>query len=136
MVRSAPVALVVTALLLGVATGPAAGAEQPTGPEARAIAKAVKHGSGVRPAWVAAEDPLISSSSRSWAIARQVETEAGDGRFQPKAVMLLRPQGSRRWVVVAVATKFVGCGIAPNEVVEDLTGDECPQGRRVKPVPE
>lgn len=75
--------------------------------------------------WYTVDRIKISSASKSWAVAWQRATKAGENTFQPAYLMLVNPAGTKGWTVVDVGTSMVGCGIAPDAVVKDLAG-ACP----------
>jgi len=133
--RSPLAALAAAAVVAGVAAVPASASKAPTAAQTAAITKAVKTtkvgGVNKTPkAWYTVGKIRISSASKSWAIAWQLSTKAGDGKFQPAYFMLVNLAGTKTWTVVDVGTALVGCGIAPNAVVKDLVGP-CPPGEGV-----
>jgi hypothetical protein len=119
-----PLAAVAAALATTAAlAAPAAAAERATPAQKRQIAKAMRASAvgGIVPArWYTVIDARVSSLSSSWAAAGQRPTKAGEGKFQPATVILVRPAGQKRWVLVDIGTAFTGCGIAPNSVLADL----------------
>jgi hypothetical protein len=72
----------------------------------------------------------ISTVSNSWAKADLVARPAYVSSFQNAIVVAVRLAGTSRWVVVDLGSSDVGCGIAPNKVLEDLfkTSRPCPSG--------
>ncbi len=135
--RSTFAATVVGVLALGLAAGPAAAKKSPTRAQAAAITAAVRSttlgGANKLPKrWYTVNRIAISSLSPSWALAWQTATKAGEGKFQPAYFILVQPQGAKRWTVVSLGTALVGCGVAPDVVIKDLTGGGCPPGEGIK----
>lgn len=135
--RSTLAALAAGALAVGVLAAPAAASKAPTKSQAAAIARAVETttlggANKLDRSWYTVGKIRVSSLSDAWALAWQLPTRAGDGRFQPAYFMLVNPPGSKRWTVVSLGTALVGCGVAPNVVVKDLTGGGCPPGEGIK----
>ncbi|MFN8204846.1 MAG: hypothetical protein U0S48_20000 [Solirubrobacteraceae bacterium] len=134
----APLALLAAgALTLAAFAAPAAASKAPTTSQARHITKAVRTtnlgGAGkLRRGWYRVDRIRISSLSDYWALAWQTPTKAGEGKFQPAYFILANPQGSKRWVVMSLGTALVGCGVAPDAVIKDLTGGGCPPGEGIK----
>lgn len=62
----------------------------------------------------------ISSVSSSWASAQLIATAAYRSRFQNVTIVAVQPAGTSRWVVVDLGSAQVGCGIAPDKVLQDL----------------
>jgi hypothetical protein len=127
--------LAAVALGTGLAAGPASAATSATAAQQAALTKAVQTtkvgGVNKTPkAWYTVDRIKISSASKSWAIAWQTATKAGENQFQPAYFILVNPAGTKGWTVVDVGTSMVGCGIAPNAVVKDLMG-ACPPGEGV-----
>jgi hypothetical protein len=139
MPRTTLATLVVSMLILGTLVGPAAAAKRPSKAQAAAITRAVRAaplgGAGALPrSWYTVDRIRISSLSASWAIAWQRATHRGEGRFQPAYFILVQPQDStaRPWAVVSLGTAMVGCGVAPDVVLKDLTGAGCPPGEGIR----
>jgi hypothetical protein len=137
MLRKTLTALAASALVAGVLAGPAAASKKPTKAQAAAITRAVETTTlgGVdhtSKAWYTVDRIRISSLSPSWALAWQTATKAGEGKFQPAYFILMQPQGSTKWVVASLGTALVGCGVAPDAVIQDLTGNACPPGEGIK----
>lgn len=65
-------------------------------------------------------DAQISSVSSSWASAQLTATAAYRSSFQNATIVAVQPAGTGRWVVVDLGSAQVGCGIAPNRVLQDL----------------
>ncbi len=128
--RTPLAAVVAAAVVAGVAAVPAAATKAPTAGQKAAIAHAVRTTpvgdvNRTPEAWYTVNRIKISSASKSWAIAWQKSTKAGQDKFQPAYFILVNPAGTKGWTVVDVGTALVGCGIAPNAVVKDLVG-ACP----------
>lgn len=137
MPRTTLAALAAASLALGALAAPASASasEKPTKAQARGIAKAVRaQTDNLNPKWFKVDRIRISSLSDSWALAWQTATKRGEGKFQPAYFILVQPTGiTKRWTVISLGTAMVGCGIAPNVVVKDLTGgDRCPPGEGIK----
>jgi hypothetical protein len=67
----------------------------------------------------------------AWAIAQVTPTPPFRNTLQGATVILVRSAGTNAWTAVDVGTSEVGCGIAPNQVLQDLygqSGDVCPPG--------
>jgi len=134
--RTMLAALGAGALALGVLAGPAAASKAPTKSQAKQITRAVKTtklggANRIGKGWYKVDRIRISSLSDSWALAWQTPTRAGEGKFQPAYFVLVNPQGSKRWVVVSLGTALVGCGVAPDAVLQDLVGVGCPPGEGI-----
>jgi hypothetical protein len=65
-------------------------------------------------------DAQISSVSSSWASAQLTPTAAYRSTFQSVTIVAVQPAGTSRWVVVDLGSAQVGCGIAPDKVLQDL----------------
>jgi hypothetical protein len=65
-------------------------------------------------------DARISSVSTSWASAQLTATPAYRSSFQNVTIVAVQPAGTSRWVVVDLGSAQVGCGIAPDKVLQDL----------------
>lgn len=134
----APLALLAAgAVALTVFAAPAAASKAPTKSQARHITTAVETtklggANKIRKSWYKVDRIRVSSLSDSWALAWQTATKAGEGKFQPAYFILAQPQGSKRWVVMSLGTALVGCGVAPNVVIRDLTGSTCPPGEGIR----
>lgn len=133
--RTPLAALAAAAVVAGVAAVPAAAAKAPTAAQKAAIAQAVRTTpvgdvNQTPKGWYTVDRIKISSASRNWAVAWQRSTKAGENKFQPAYFILVNPAGTKGWTVVDVGTSMVGCGIAPDAVVEDLVG-ACPPGEGV-----
>ena len=115
---------------------PAGAAKKATSSQAAAIAKAVKTtpvggANKLNKSWYTVSGQKISTVSKSWAVATQTPTKAGNGKFQPAFFILVQPAGTKQWVVVDIGTSMEGCGIAPDAVLSDLLnikGDPCADG--------
>ncbi|MBX5441487.1 MAG: hypothetical protein IRZ32_08160 [Solirubrobacteraceae bacterium] len=134
--RTMLAALAAGALVLGALAGPAAASKAPTADQAKRITRAVKTtklggANRISTRWYTVDRIRISSLSDNWALAWQTATKAGEGRFQPAYFILVNPQGSKRWVVVSLGTALVGCGVAPDAVLQDLVGVGCPPGEGI-----
>ncbi|HEU4658144.1 MAG TPA: hypothetical protein VFR97_11485 [Capillimicrobium sp.] len=135
MSRTPLAALAAAGLALGTFASPAVAAKAPTKSQARHIEKAVRaQTDNLNPKWFEVDRIKISSLSRSWALAWQTATKRGEGKFQPAYFILVQPTGiTKDWTVVSYGTALVGCGIAPDSVIKDLTGgDGCPPGEGIK----
>ncbi|HEY8584947.1 MAG TPA: hypothetical protein VIL49_18455 [Capillimicrobium sp.] len=134
MLRTPLAALAATAVAFGAAAAPAVAAKKPTAKQARLITQAVRTASdNLNPRWYDVDRIKVSSLSPSWAVAWQTATKQGEGEFQPAYFILVQPTGiTPRWTVVSLGTALVGCGIAPDSVLKDLTGDACPPGEGIK----
>jgi hypothetical protein len=137
MLRKTLTALAASALVAGALAGPAAAAKKPTKVQTEAITRAVQTstlggGDQIPKSWYTVDRIRISSLSPSWALAWQTATKQGEDKFQPAYFILMQPQGSSRWVVASLGTALVGCGVAPNAVIKDLTGGGCPPGEGIK----
>jgi hypothetical protein len=133
--RTPLAALTAAAVVAGLAAVPASASKAPTAAQKAAIAKAAKTtpvggANKVPKAWYRIDRIRISSKSSNWALAWQTATKKGEGKFQPAYLILVNPAGTKGWTVVDLGTALVGCGIAPNAVVEDLVGP-CPPGEGV-----
>jgi hypothetical protein len=74
---------------------------------------------------------LPSRQTGAWAIAQLKPTAKFKNTLQGGTGILIRPAGTRDWTVVDFGTSEVGCGFAPNQVLQDLygmKGDVCPTG--------
>lgn len=135
MLRTPLSVIAAAAIGLGAVAAPAVAATRPTKAEARQIEKAVRGAvDNQHPRWYTVDRIKVSSLSDSWALAWQTATERGEGRFQPAYFILVRPTGiTKRWTVVSYGTALVGCGIAPDSVIKDLTGGNgCPPGEGIE----
>jgi hypothetical protein len=137
MLRAPLAALAAVTVATGALAGPALASKAPTKSQRVHIAKAVRTtslgGANKLPnSWYRVTRVRISSLSPSWAIAWQTSTKAGEGKFQPAYFILAQPQGAKRWVVMSLGTALVGCGVAPDVVIKDLTGGGCPPGEGIK----
>jgi hypothetical protein len=128
--------LAVAALALTALAAPAGAAKPATTAQTGAIARAI-HTTTVGGAnrlpksWYRVTGAKVSTVSKSWAWATETPTKAGRNKFQPAFFLLVQPAGLKKWVVVDLGTALVGCGIAPDSVLSDLTGikgDPCPDG--------
>jgi hypothetical protein len=136
-----PVLALVALVSVLLCAAPAAASVKATARQQRALASAI------RTSPVAGLDKVptvryrvtgqrISSTSKSWAIARLVAQPAFRSRFQSGYVIAVQPAGTQRWVVVDAGSSEVGCGIAPNSVIADLIGarnaaEACPPGEGI-----
>jgi hypothetical protein len=137
MLRKTLIALAASALVAGALAGPAAAAKKPTKVQSAAITRAVQTSTlggadQISKSWYTVDRIRISSLSPSWALAWQTATKKGEGKFQPAYFILMQPQGATTWTVASLGTALVGCGVAPNAVIKDLTGDACPPGEGIK----
>jgi hypothetical protein len=137
MLRKTLTALAASALFAGALAGPAAASQKPTKKQAAAITRAVQTTSlgganQISKSWYTVDRIRISSLSPSWARAWQTATKAGEHQFQPAYFILMQPQGASRWVVASLGTALVGCGVTPDAVIKDLTGNACPPGDGIK----
>ena len=135
MIRTTLAIAAAAAIGAGAIAAPAVAAKKPSKAEARQITKAVRTASdNLNPRWYEVDRIKVSSLSDSWAVAWQTATKRGEGEFQPAYFILVRPTGiTKRWTVVSFGTALVGCGIAPDSVVKDLTGGNgCPPGEGIK----
>ncbi len=75
-------------------------------------------------------DAHISTVSTSWASAQLTATAAYRSSFQDVTIVAVQPAGTKRWVVVDLGSAQVGCGIAPDRVLQDLyrVKRPCPTG--------
>jgi hypothetical protein len=69
---------------------------------------------------------LPSRRSGAWATATATPRRRYRDTFQTFSVIAVKPGGTREWVVVDGGTADVGCGIAADVVVRDLTSENCP----------
>ena len=137
MLRAPIAVLAAAAVAAGALAAPAVASKAPTRSQARFIAQAVRTTSlgganQLDRSWYRVNRIRVSSLSDSWAIAWQTATKPGEGKFQPAYFILAQPQGARRWVVMSLGTALVGCGVAPNVVIKDLTGGTCPPGEGIR----
>jgi hypothetical protein len=134
MFRTSLAAIAAAVVGLGAIASPAVAAKKPTKEQARFIEQAVRSTvDDVNPRWYEVDRIKISSLSDSWALAWQTATKRGEGKFQPAYFILVQPTGiTKRWTVVSYGTALVGCGIAPDAVIKDLTGGNgCPPGEGI-----
>jgi hypothetical protein len=137
MLRATVAILAAASVAAGALAAPALASKAPTRAQARHIANAVRTTSlgganQLDRSWYRVNRIRVSSLSGSWAIAWQTATRAGRGKFQPAYFILAQPQGARRWVVMSLGTALVGCGVAPDVVIKDLTGSTCPPGEGIR----
>jgi len=137
MLRAPLAVLAAASVAAGTLAAPAVASKAPTRSQARHITKAVRttHLGGANrldKRWYRVDRIRVSSLSGSWALAWQTATNAGEGKFQPAYFILAQPQGAKRWVVMSLGTALVGCGVAPDVVIKDLTGGGCPPGEGIK----
>jgi hypothetical protein len=126
--------LAAVAVALAAFAVPAGAAKKATKSQTAVIAKAVSTtpvggANKLDKSWYSVSGVKISTVSKSWAVATQTPTKAGNGKFQPAFFILVQPAGTKQWVVVDIGTSGEGCGIAPNSVLSDLLGikgDPCP----------
>jgi len=127
LTRRPLVAAALAAGALGLAASPALASRKPTTRQAQAITKAVQ----TSPVGGASDIPTnqyrvtgirVSTVSRVWATANMTPTKAYKDTLQSAFVMLVRPAGTQSWVVVDLGTAEVGCGYAPDPVLDDLRG--------------
>jgi hypothetical protein len=74
---------------------------------------------------------LPSRRTGAWSIAQLKPAAQFKNTLQGGTAILIRPAGTRGWTVVDFGTSEVGCGFAPNQVLQDLygmKGDVCPTG--------
>jgi len=134
--RSLTLSAAVAVLAAGTLAAPALAAKPATKAQKAAITRAI-HRSPVAGIKQVPQSKYrvtrvkISTRSSSWAVAWQVATKAARGTFQDAYVVLVRLGGTNTWVVVDAGTALVGCSIAPDSVVRDLTGFRCPPGEGV-----
>lgn len=135
MLRTSLAAIAAVAIGLGAVATPAVAAKKPTKQQARLIERAVRGAvDNQHPRWYDVDRIKVSSLSDSWALAWQTATKRGEGKFQPAYFILVQPTGiTKRWTVVSYGTALVGCGIAPDSVIKDLTGGNgCPPGEGIR----
>lgn len=137
MLRAPLAVLAAASVVAGAYAAPAVASKAPTKSESRHITRAVRTTSlgganQLDRSWYRVNRIRVSSLSGSWALAWQTATRAGRGKFQPAYFVLAQPQGARRWVVMSLGTALVGCGVAPNVVIKDLTGGTCPPGEGIR----
>lgn len=65
----------------------------------------------------------VSTVSKSWATANITPRKAYRDTLQSGYAFLVRPAGTSSWVVVDFGSAAVGCGFAPDAVVDDLRGN-------------
>jgi hypothetical protein len=128
--RVVPLALIGATLLLIVVAS--AGARRAPSNQARTALIAAVHRSSVGGlnkiprSHYRVTDIQISSVSHSWASAQLVAAAAYRSSFQNVMIVAVQPAGTSRWVVVDLGSAQVGCGIAPNKVLQDLYRAERP----------
>ncbi len=137
MLRVPLALLAAAAVALSAFAAPAVASKAPTKSQARHIKKAVRTtklggADKLRQSWYKVNRIRISSLSDNWALAWQTATKRGEGKFQPAYFILANPQGAKRWVVMSLGTALVGCGVAPDSVIKDLTGGGCPPGEGIR----
>lgn len=120
-------AAVLGLLVALVATAPASAARRANAQQRTALANAIK----VSPVADIDRVPtrnyrvtgaMVSTVNANWALANVTPTRAARATLQGGAAVAVRLAGTRVWVVVDFGTAFVGCGIAPNDVIADLFG--------------
>ncbi len=122
--RVLPLALTGAALFLTLVAS--AGARRAPSSQARTALIAAVHTSSVGGlnkiprSHYRVTDVQISSVSSSWASAQIIATAAYRSRFQNATIVAVQPAGTGRWVVVDLGSAQVGCGIAPDKVLQDL----------------
>lgn len=105
---------------------PSAQAAKPaTGVQLSAITKAVHSstvgGMGTVPrSHYTVTKAKISTVSSSWATASITPTKAYQSTMQGAYAFFVQPAGTKSWVLVDLGTAEVGCGFAPNPVINDL----------------
>jgi hypothetical protein len=107
---------------------PSAQAAKPaTGAQLSAITEAVHSSTvggmgGIPRSHYTVTKARISTVSVSWATANITPTKAYQSTMQGAYAFFVEPAGTKSWVLVDLGTADVGCGFAPNPVINDLVG--------------
>jgi hypothetical protein len=132
--RRLSIAAVAALCLVFAATAPAA--KKASSSQVKAITKAIQTTSvgdfsKIDTDQYVVKNVKISTKSKNWATADTVPAKGFENKFQSGYAILINPAGTKGWTVVDLGSALVGCGIAPDSVIKDLTGNACPKGEGV-----
>jgi hypothetical protein len=127
-VRTRSLAAIGTLAVVAAVWAPAAQAAKPaTSAQLSAITKAVHTSTvggiqSVPRSHYTVTKAKISTVSSGWATADITPTKAAQATLQSAYAFFIQPAGTKSWVLVDLGSAEVGCGLAPNNVINDLVG--------------